>query len=152
MFHFFGEKQIENLQKQIENIGKMLDREIDKKKINRLNNEFEHLSHELRKLKHQREWFERRNLSAVQTVMKTKRQIKSENHLRKFVSLTPKNKKTRKIEGISLVAKHIADGNAEEANRALGKFIFNEEIKPNIDILVAGIEKELITFVAEDIW
>ena len=83
---------------------------------------------------------------------RTKKQIKAEKNLRKFVLNNPGNSKVKKIEGASLVAKHIADGNAEEANRCLGRLIFEEQIKPSLDIVAAGIEKDLITFTAEDIW
>lgn len=84
---------------------------------------------------------------------KTKKQAKQQNKIsRCWVPNHEKNSRTKKIEGIDLVQKHIAEGNAEEANRCLGKLIFNDQIKPAIDIITAGIEKDLINFVAEDIW
>ena len=83
---------------------------------------------------------------------KTKKQIKQRQFKDCWAINNPRNSKTNKIEGVSLVEKHIADGNAEEANRTLGKLIFEEQVKPNLDVIAAGIEMDLINFVAEDIW
>lgn len=80
---------------------------------------------------------------------RTRAQIKHEKHLRKFVPAGEKNGRTKKIEGVALVQKHISEGNAEEANRCLGKLIFEEQIKPALDIIASGIEMDLITFTAE---
>ena len=83
----------------------------------------------------------------------TKNQAKQRNNIsRCWVPNKENNSRTKKIEGASLVLKHINEGNAEEANHSLGRLIFEKEIKPNLEIIAAGVEKELITFVAEDIW
>ena len=83
---------------------------------------------------------------------KTKKQINREKNIRKFVPHNPGNSKVKKIQGAALVEKFISEGNKEEANYALGRFIYEEQIKPKLGIVAAGIEKDLITFTAEDIW
>jgi len=57
----------------------------------------------------------------------------------------PKVYQAKVTQGIDLVAKHIADGNAVEAQLLLNRIIYREQVKPAL----ASIE---LNFVAEDIW
>lgn len=153
MFQFSEKEHIENIEKEISNVIAMLEQQnLTIKEAQKLELRFNNLNNDLRKLNKAREWFDEKNLSALRSYEKTTRQIKSEKNIRKFLVEKTSNSKTVKIEGVALVQKHISEGNVEEANRCLGKLIFDQEIKPSLDIIAVGIEKDLINFVAEDIW
>lgn len=83
---------------------------------------------------------------------KTKAQIKHKQFPKCWVPNNPGNSKVHKIDGVALVEKHIAEGNKEEAQRLLNKIVFEQQIKPQLNIIAEGVEKDLITFTAEDIW
>lgn len=152
MFQFSEVEHIAKIEKEISNVVTMLEgQSLTHKEVTSLELRFDNLCNDLRKLNKSREWFDEKNLSALRSCERTKRQIKSEKNMRKFVVEKTPNSKVVKIEGAALVQKHIAEGNVEEANRALGKLIFDQEIKPNLDILAAGIELDMITFTAGDL-
>ncbi len=83
---------------------------------------------------------------------RTKKQIKSEKNLRKFIPINPGNGKVKKIEGLGLVEKFLSEGNKEEAQFQLNKFVFENQIRPGLDIIALGIENDLISFEALDFW
>ena len=136
------------MEKEIAALEKKLELPLEKKEFQRLELMLNNLSFELKKQNQSREWFDKKNLSALKTT--GKKPLKVFKH-----SWAPEkqiNSKTVTIQGASLVQKYISEGNVEKANHALGKLIFDQEIKPNLDIVAAGIEFDHISFIAEEGW
>lgn len=152
MFEFSQNDAIKKLESDIQKTGEQLEKDcLSLKEQSRIERQYSFLAHELRRLNQCKEWFNEKNVKVLDLQGQTRKQIKRHQFQKCWVN-NNRSSRTKTISSAVLVQRLISEGKIIEAQRSLNKLKFEQEVRPNFEIVAKGIELDLISFVAEDLW